>query len=67
LDYFNEYCTHTVDDVLLGRPSGRPLVERRANNVDLVILERNVALVHVNDVISVVHPETATSKKHKKT
>jgi len=48
---------HVVDDVLLGVVLVRPRRVHRTDDVHLVVLERNVVLVDVDDVIRVVYPE----------
>ncbi len=53
---------HAVYDVgLNGLGPGTPLIER-ADDVDLVILPRLVALIHINDVIRVVYSEDGIAR-----
>jgi len=54
---------HVVDDVLLGVVLVRPRRVHRTDDVHLVVLERNVVLVDVDDVIRVVYPESKSIQK----
>ena len=49
---------YVVDDVLLSVVLVRPRCVHRADDVHLVVLERNVVLVYVDDVVRVVYPES---------
>ena len=57
------FLGHVVDDVLLGVVLVSARRVHRADDVHLVVLERHVVLVHVDDVIRVVYPETVNSKE----
>ena len=55
--------THIIDDVLLRLVLLRVLaVVDGADDVHLVVLEGDVALVHVDDVVRVVDAETGRKK-----
>jgi hypothetical protein len=58
--YIITSSTHIVYDVLLGVFLVGPWHVNWANDVNLVVLERYVAFVHVYDVVRVVYPESET-------
>lgn len=55
--------THIVYNVFLGVFLVSSWHVNGADDVHLVVLERYVSLVHVNDVICVVYPESETDTK----
>ena len=57
------FLGHVVDDVLFSVVLVSSRSVDGANNVDLVVLERNVIFVDVNDVVRIVYPESVGKKK----
>ena len=53
---------HVVDDVLFSVVFVRARLVHRTNDVDLVVFERNVVLVDVDNVIRIVYPESKKTK-----
>lgn len=53
---------HVVDDVLFGVLLVRARRVHGTNDVDLVVFERNVVLVDVDDVVRVVYPESVSKR-----
>ena len=57
---------HVVDDVLFCILFVRSRRVHGTNDVHLIVLERNVVLVDVDDVVRVVYPETVSQQNQRK-